>query len=377
MNAVTQAQASIEQFPVPDYIRAIAPYVGGKPIAEVAREFGLDEAKIIKLASNENPLGMPPSARAAMTRAFDEVGRYPDANGHDLKQVISRKLDVPMDWITLGNGSNDILVLAAHAFLQPGAAAIYSQYSFVVYALATQEVGGRSIVVPATAGFGHDLDAMLAAITPDTHLIYLANPNNPTGTYLSGTELEAFLAAVPSRVVVVLDEAYNEYLAPELKTDSVAWARKYPNLIVSRTMSKAYGLAGLRIGYAVAQPVLTDVLNRIRQPFNVNLLAQAAAIAALDDAAFLAKSYALNRDGLVQLCAAFDALGLSYVKPFGNFVLVKVGDAARINLALLKRGIIVRPVANYDLPEWLRISVGLPEENAAFIAAFKEVLGKV
>jgi histidinol-phosphate aminotransferase len=375
MNAMTQAQASIEQFPVPDYIRAIAPYVGGKPIGEVAREFGLDEAKIIKLASNENPLGMPQSARDAMTRAFDEVGRYPDANGHDLKQVISRKLNVPMDWITLGNGSNDILVLAAHAFLQPGAAAIYSQYSFVVYALATQEVGGRSIVVPATAGFGHDLEAMLAAITPDTHLIYLANPNNPTGTYLSGAELEAFLAAVPSRVVVVLDEAYNEYLAPELKTDSVAWTRKFPNLIVSRTMSKAYGLAGLRIGYAVAQPVLTDVLNRIRQPFNVNLLAQAAAIAALDDDAFLAKSYALNRDGLVQLCAAFDALGLPYVKPFGNFVLVKVGDAARINLALLKRGIIVRPVANYDLPEWLRISVGLPEENAAFIAAFKEVLG--
>lgn len=376
MNAVAAAGASIEQFPVPDYIRAIAPYVGGKPIAEVAREFGLDEAKIIKLASNENPLGMPPSARAAMTKAFDEVGRYPDANGHDLKQVLSRKWKVPMDWITLGNGSNDILVLAAHAFLQPGAAAIYSQYSFVVYALATQEVGGRSIVVPATAGFGHDLDAMLAAITPDTHLIYLANPNNPTGTYLSGAELEAFLAAVPSRVVVVLDEAYNEYLAPELKTDSVAWARKYPNLIVSRTMSKAYGLAGLRIGYAVAQPVLTDVLNRIRQPFNVNLLAQAAAIAALGDEEFLAKSYALNRDGLVQLCAAFDALDLRYVKPFGNFVLVHVGDAAKLNLALLKRGIIVRPVANYDLPQWLRISVGLPEENAAFIAALKDLIGK-
>ena len=376
MNAVTQAQVSIEQFPVPEYIRAIAPYVGGKPIGEVAREFGLDEAKIIKLASNENPLGMPQSARDAMTRAFDEVARYPDANGHDLKQVISRKLNVPMDWITLGNGSNDILVLAAHAFLQPGAAAIYSQYSFVIYALATQEVGGRCVVVPATAAFGHDLDAMLAAITPDTHLIYLANPNNPTGTYLSGAELEAFLAAVPSRVVVVLDEAYNEYLAPELKTDSVDWTRKFPNLIVSRTMSKAYGLAGLRIGYAVAQPVLTDVLNRIRQPFNVNLLAQAAAIAALGDEEFLARSYALNRDGLIQLCGAFDALGLPYVKPFGNFVLVKVGDAARINLALLKRGIIVRPVANYDLPEWLRISVGLPEENAAFIAAFKEVLGK-
>ena len=193
---------------------------------------------------------------------------------------------------------------------------------------------------------------------------------------MSGAELEAFLAAVPSRVVVVLDEAYNEYLAPELKTDSVDWTRKFPNLIVSRTMSKAYGLAGLRIGYAVAQPVLTDVLNRIRQPFNVNLLAQAAAIAALGDEEFLARSYALNRDGLIQLCGAFDALGLPYVKPFGNFVLVKVGDAARINLALLKRGIIVRPVANYDLPEWLRISVGLPEENAAFIAAFKEVLGK-
>ena len=365
----------LEGLPIPDYIRAIAPYVGGKPIAEVAREFGLDEKNIIKLASNENPLGMPLSAQQAMQAAVADLARYPDSNGHDLKVALSKRFDVPMDWITLGNGSNDILVLAAHAFVQPGAAVMYSQYSFVVYALAAQEAGGRAIVVPATPALGHDLDAFRAAITPDTHLIYLANPNNPTGTYLSAAALEAFLAAVPSNVVVVLDEAYNEYLPPAQKMDSIAWARQFPNLIVSRTFSKAYGLAGLRIGYAIAQPALTDVLNRIRQPFNVNSLAQAAAIAALEDQAFLQRSHDVNRAGLTQLIAGFDGLGLSYVPSSGNFVLVKVGDAAAVNLALLKRGIIVRPVANYGLPEWLRITVGLPEENAAFLDAIAQVLG--
>lgn len=375
MSAVRKPATQPQQLPAPDYIRAIAPYVGGKPIAEVAREFGLDETKIIKLASNENPLGMPESAKAAMIRAFGETGRYPDANGHDLKLALSARLDVPMDWITLGNGSNDILVLAAHAFLQPGAAAVYSQYSFVVYALATQEAGARAIVVPATAGLSHDLDAMRAAITHDTHIVYLANPNNPTGTYLRAAELEAFLAQVPPQVIVVLDEAYNEYLAPELKMNSIAWVRRHPNLIVSRTFSKAYGLAGLRIGYGIAQPAVTDLLNRIRQPFNVNLLAQAAAIAALQDDAFLARSYAINKEGLATLARAFDALRLEYVPSFGNFVLVRVGDAAAVNLALLERGIIVRPVANYGLPEWLRVTVGLPEENAAFLQALEAILG--
>ncbi|QRX83684.1 histidinol-phosphate transaminase [Glaciimonas sp. PAMC28666] len=361
----------------PDYVRAIAPYQGGKPIAEVAREFGLDEAKIIKLASNENPLGMPESAKLAMQAAIADIGRYPDANGFELKAAITAKYNVPAEWITLGNGSNDILELATHAFVQPGQAAMYAEYSFLVYALATQAVGARAIVVPAK-DFGHDLAAMAAAITADTRLIFIANPNNPTGTFIPAAELEAFLQVLPAHVVVVLDEAYNEYLPPELQYESIAWVRRYPNLLVSRTMSKAYGLAGLRIGFGIAQPTITDLLNRIRQPFNVNSLAQAAAIAALNDKPFLQRSAEINSAGYAQLTEAFDALKLAYVPSFGNFVMVKVGEdaaaGARVNVALLKQGIIVRPVGNYGLPEWLRITIGLPHENAAFIAALKSLL---
>lgn len=361
----------------PDYVRAIAPYQGGKPIAEVAREFGLDEAKIVKLASNENPLGMPESAKKAMLDAVADIARYPDSNGFDLKAAISAKYGVPQEWITLGNGSNDILELAAHAFVQPGQAAMYAQYSFAVYPLATQAVGGRAIVVPAK-NHGHDLAAMAQAITPDTRLIFIANPNNPTGTFVSAAEIEIFLDKVPADVVVVLDEAYNEFLASDQQYESTAWVRRYTNLLVSRTFSKAYGLAGLRVGFGIAQPAITDLLNRIRQPFNVNSLAQAAAVAALNDTAFLQKSAQVNADGYRQLTQAFDALGLEYVRSSGNFVLVKVGQedgaGARINLALLKQGVIVRPVGNYGLPQWLRISIGLPEENATFIDALKNAL---
>jgi histidinol-phosphate aminotransferase len=361
----------------PDYVRAIAPYQGGKPIAEVAREFGLDEAKIVKLASNENPLGMPESAKQAMLAAVADIGRYPDSNGFDLKQAITAKYGVPQDWITLGNGSNDILELAAHAFVQPGQSVVYAQYSFAVYPLATQAVGGRAIVVPAK-NYGHDLAAMAKAIAPDTKLVFIANPNNPTGTFIPAAEIETFLDLMPQDVVVVLDEAYNEYLAPELQYDSIAWVRKYPSLLVSRTMSKAYGLAGLRVGFGIAQPTVTDLLNRIRQPFNVNSMAQAAAVAALADAAFLQKSAEINAAGYRQLTQAFDALDLEYVPSYGNFVLVRVGSddgaGARVNLELLKQGVIVRPVGNYGLPQWLRVSIGLPEENEAFITALKKVL---
>lgn len=361
----------------PEYVRAIAPYQGGKPISEVAREFGLEESGIIKLASNENPLGMPQSAKSAMLAAMNDIGRYPDANGFALKQVIGAKYDVPHDWITLGNGSNDILELAAHAFVQPGQSVVYAQYSFAVYPLATQAVGARAIVVPAK-NFGHDLPAMAASIAADTRLIFIANPNNPTGTFIEGDRIEAFLKQVPSHTVVVLDEAYNEYLAPELQYDSIAWARRYPNLLISRTLSKAYGLAGLRIGFGIAQPALTDLLNRIRQPFNVNSLAQAAAVAALGDKAFLEESARINAEGYRQLTQAFDEMGLTYVPSFGNFVLVKVGGddgaGARVNLALLKKGVIVRPVGNYGLPQWLRISIGLQRENAVFLQALKQVL---
>lgn len=361
----------------PDYVRAIAPYQGGKPISEVAREFGLDEAAIVKLASNENPLGMPASAKAAMQQAFDELARYPDSNGFDLKAAITATFDVPADWITLGNGSNDILELAARALVKAGESAVYSQYSFAVYPLATQAVGARAIVVPAK-DFGHDLDAMAAAIAPDTKLVFVANPNNPTGTFIEGDKIAAFLAKVPPQVVVVLDEAYTEYLPADKRYDALGWIRKYPNLIVSRTFSKAYGLAGLRVGFGLAQPVLTDLLNRIRQPFNVNSLAQAAAVAALGDAEYLRRSAEINTEGYRQITAAFAAMGIEFVPSYGNFVLFRAGTddgaGARVNLALLKRGIIVRPVGNYGLPQWLRVSIGLPQENVAFIEALKAVL---
>ena len=362
----------------PEYVRAIAPYQAGKPISEVAREFGLDESKIIKLASNENPLGIPESARQAMLDAVSDISRYPDANGFDLKAAISEKYSVPQGWITLGNGSNDILELAAHALVQPGQSVVFSQYSFIVYALATQAVGGRGIAVSAK-DYGHDLKAMRQAIVDDTRLVFIANPNNPTGTFLPPEDIVAFMQSVPPHVVVAIDEAYNEYLDPGLQYDSTDWVRQFPNLLVSRTFSKAYGLAGLRVGFALAQPALTDILNRIRQPFNVNSLAQAAAVAALNDKEFLSRSAKLNADGYRQLTRAFDELGLDYVPSYGNFVLVKVGDdndaGARVNQALLKQGIIVRPVAGYGLPQWLRISIGLPDENAAFIEALKKVLG--
>jgi histidinol-phosphate aminotransferase len=287
---------------------------------------------------------------------------------------------VPSDWITLGNGSNDILEIAAHAFVEKGQAIIYAQYSFAVYALATQGLGARAIVVPAVK-YGHDLDAMLAAITDDTRLIFVANPNNPTGTFIEGPKLEAFLDKVPRHVAVVLDEAYTEYLPAEKRYDSIEWVRRYPNLLVSRTFSKAFGLAGLRVGFAIAQPELTDLLNRLRQPFNVNTLAQAAAIAALNDQAFLEKTAALNAQGYRRLTEAFEKLGLEYVPSDGNFVLVRVGndDAAgnRVNLELLKQGVIVRPVGNYGLPQWLRVTIGLPQENEAFIAALEKTLATV
>ena len=365
------------------HIHAIAPYVGGRPISEVAREYGLDESKIVKLASNENPLGMPKSAQDAMLAAAGDLGRYPDSNGFELKKVLSERLDVPADWITLGNGSNDILELAARAVAQLGDDIIFSRHAFAVYPLASQAVGARAIEVAPTASYGHDLPAMLKAVQSSgdkAKLVFVANPNNPTGSYLQPAEIESFLQAVPANVVVVLDEAYNEYLAPEQRYDAIAWVKRFPNMILSRSFSKAYGLAGLRIGYGVAQPALTDLLNRIRQPFNVNSLAQAAAIAAFQDSAFLQQGYEVNRAGYLQLTQAFTEMGLTYLPSAGNFVLVKVGEddeaGVRVNLALLKRGIIVRPVGNYGLPKWLRISIGLPEENAAFINAFREILAK-
>jgi histidinol-phosphate aminotransferase len=359
----------------PPYVRAIAPYQGGRPIEEVALELGLAPESIIKLASNENPLGMPPAARAAAAAALAEVGRYPDGNATALRSELSRRLNVPVSWLTLGNGSNDILELAASLMLSPGASCVYSQHAFAVYALATQARGARAIETPAR-DLGHDLGAMRAAIAPDTRLIYIANPNNPTGTLLAADALQAFLKAVPPHVVVVLDEAYNEYLPPAVQYDSLAWVRRHPNLIVSRTFSKVYGLAGLRVGYGIAQEDMTDLLNRIRQPFNANSVAQAAARAALDEVDFLRRSVELNERGRTELSHRLAAMGLELAPAFGNFVLVRVGPAAGVYQELLKRGIIVRPVANYGLPQWLRITVGLPDENARFLRELPKALAK-
>lgn len=363
----------------PAHIVDIQPYIPGKPVDDLVRELGLDPKGIVKLASNENPLGMPESARRAIEAALSSLGRYPDPGGFALKQVIAERLKVPADWITLGNGSNDILEIVGMALLGPGASSVYSQYAFVVYRLATQARGARHIVVPAR-DHGHDLDAMFQAIDGETRLVFIANPNNPTGTFLSAKALTEFLEKVQARfgtrVTVVLDEAYNEFLLADLRVDSVALVRRFSNLVVSRSFSKAYGLAGLRVGYALAQSELTQLMARVRQPFNVNTLAQAAAIAAFQDDEFLAKSAAVNAAGKQQLQGAFDEMGLEYVPSYANFVLVKVGDAAKVNGELLKRGVIVRPVAADGLPNWLRVSIGLPHENARFLEALREVLAE-
>ena len=372
-------------FSIPDYIRSIAPYIGGKPIDEVAREFGLDPAAIVKLASNENPLGIPASAQRAMAAAMADLGRYPDDAGFDLKRALCAKLGVDEDWIVLGAGSSDILITAAMTFAGNGGRVVHSQYGFVVYGLAAQKIGAQAVVVPATPGLGHDAPAMLAAVrggvaTGQAALVYLANPSNPTGTFLAPHEIETFLEGVPASTVVVLDEAYTEYLEPEQRFDSTQWVRRFPNLLVSRTFSKAYGLAGLRIGYGIAQPALTGLMNRVRAAFNVNALAQAAAVAALADQAFLDESYRVNRAGKAQIVAALDAAGIEYVPSSGNFILFRAGAAADsgavVNRALLERGVIVRPVANYGLPQWLRVSIGTEAENAVFLAALPDAMAR-
>jgi histidinol-phosphate aminotransferase len=316
-----------------------------------------------------------------MLKVASKLGRYPDSNGFELKQVLSNRLGVPEDWITLGNGSNDILELTARAVAYAGDAVVFSKHAFAVYPLATQAIGAKAIEVLADSNYGHDLPAMLRTIQSlgdQAKLVFIANPNNPTGSYLQPDAISSFISQVPPHVVIVLDEAYNEYLSPEQRYDAIAWVRTHSNLIVSRSFSKAYGLAGLRIGYGIAQPTLTDLLNRIRQPFNVNSLAQAAAIAALQDEAFLQKGYELNKAGYAQLTEAFERMKMPYLPSSGNFVLVKVGNdhhaGVRVNQELLKRGVIVRPVGNYGLPQWLRISIGLPQENAAFLDAFAQIL---
>ncbi|GAB4057713.1 histidinol-phosphate transaminase [Uliginosibacterium sediminicola] len=357
----------------PDYIRAISPYVPGKPVSELAREMGLNEADIVKLASNENPLGMSPKAKAALLAAVEDLARYPDGNGFALKQALAARLGVGLDTLVLGNGSNDVLELVARAFLDENSSGVFAQHAFAVYPLAIQSVGARLIEVPAR-NFGHDLAAMGDAIAADTRVVFIANPNNPTGTFLPGELIESFLKQVSPDVIVVLDEAYNEYLAPAQRYDAVAWLAKYPNLVITRTFSKIYGLAGLRIGYAVASPAVADLMNRVRAPFNANSLALAAAEAALADDEFLQQSYETNRQGMAQIIAGLDKLGLQHIPSAGNFLTFKVGDGAGVNLRLLKQGVIVRPIAGYGMPEWLRVSIGSEAENARFLAALEQAV---
>ena len=357
----------------PSYIRAIAPYQPGKPISELARELGLEESSIIKLASNENPLGVSPKAQQAIRATFNGLALYPDGNGFELKQALSRHLGVGMGQLVLGNGSNDVLELAARAFLAPANSAVYAQHAFAVYPLVVQAMGCMGIEVPAK-NFGHDLDAMLRAVRPDTRMVFVANPNNPTGTLAPAIDLERFIASLPAHVLMVLDEAYNEYLRPVHRSDSLSWLKIYPNLLITRTFSKVYGLAGLRVGYAVGSAGAADMLNRVRQPFNVNSISLAAAAAALDDYEFVRRSYELNLAGMDQLTAGLKNLGLEFIPSYGNFVTFKVRDAKGVNSLLLKSGVIVRPIAGYGLPDWLRVSIGLESENARFLSSLKQAI---
>jgi histidinol-phosphate aminotransferase len=358
----------------PAYIRAIAPYQPGKPISELERELGI--TGIVKLASNENPLGASPKAVAAARAALDEIGLYPDGNGFALKDALVKRYGVAHDQVVLGNGSNDLLELSARAFLTVGNKVVYADHSFAVYALATQAVGAVGISV-AAKDFGHDLDAMhKAAVEQGAKMVFIANPNNPTGTFLSGAALHKFLRALPANILVVLDEAYNEYLPVDKRYDSVAWLREFPNLIITRTFSKAYGLASLRVGYALGDAQVIDMLNRVRQPFNVNSMAQAAAVAALQDTDFVQQTFALNLRGMKQIVDGLTKLGLEHIPSFGNFVSFKIANATRIYRRLLELGVIVRPIANYAMPDYLRVSIGLETENENFLSALQQALGE-
>ena len=357
-------------------VRKLRPYPPGKPIEELARERGLAEENIVKLASNENPLGPSPKAVEAIADTMMDLARYPDGNGFALKEALSKKLKVSADQITLGNGSNDVLVLLAEAYLTPETSAVYSEYAFVVYPIAVKAAGATANVVPAK-DWGHDLPAMAEAIDSNTRIVFLANPNNPTGTSFQEKEFREFMARVPEQVLVVLDEAYFEYQSGKKRLDGVALLSEYPNLVITRTFSKAYGLAGARVGYAVSHPQIADVLNRIRQPFNTNLPAQHAAIACLKDNSYLQQSIEVNRIGMIQLEQGFKALNLTWIPSAGNFITVDFGrDAMPVYQALLNQGVIVRPVANYGMPNHLRISVGMPDENALCLEALSAVLAQ-
>ncbi len=358
-------------------VQGLHPYLPGKPIAELEREYGV--SNIIKLASNENPLGSSPAALKAASDGLKEIWMYPDANGFELKRALSQQLSLEPECITLGNGSNDVLVLLAEAWLSPENNAVFSQYCFAVYPIATQAAGAEARIAPALAAdssmpLGHDLQAMAELIDANTRLVFVANPNNPTGTWLDAQVLRDFVANVPLSCLVVIDEAYLEYAGIGQGSNAAEWVADYPNLVVTRTFSKAYGLAGLRVGYALSSPQIAAVLNRVRQPFNVNALALFAAEAALGDTDFLQRSKAVNDQGMQQLEAGLNDLGLQSIPSAGNFLLTDMGrDALPVYDALLQRSVIVRPVGNYGLNQHLRITIGTQEQNATLLAALADV----
>jgi len=359
-------------------IKQLHPYSPGKPIEELERELGISNA--IKLASNENPLGCSPLVRGVLQQAGEHIELYPDANAYYLKQRLGQKLGIDENQITIGNGSNDVLDLIARSFLETGAEAVFSQYSFMVYAMVTQACGATAKVAAAlgpdhASPYGHDIDAMADLISNKTRVVFIANPNNPTGTWLSRDRLRAFVEQLPENIAIVIDEAYFEYVALAQYPDTLQWLEQFPNLIVTRTFSKIYGLAGLRVGYAVSSPALCDLFNRVRQPFNGNSLGLAAAQAALDDDAFVEQSRLGNARGLESMQRWFDDRGIPYIPSAGNFLTVCFGDRSqRVYQELLQRGIIVRPVANYGLHEHLRISVGTEPQLQQMYQALGEVL---
>jgi len=354
-------------------VQQLVPYVGGKPIEELERELGL--TNIVKLASNENPLGISPKVQAEIQKALADLSRYPDGSAFKLKAALAAKYKVNENQITLGNGSNELLEIIARTFVNPDLNIVFSQHAFAVYPLLTQAIGATAKTVPAK-NYGHDLEAMLTAVDEKTRLVFIANPNNPTGTLLEPASVKAFVAALPETVICVLDEAYFEFIDADKRGDSISWLKEFPNLIITRTFSKAYGLAGLRIGYSLSSPEIADLLNRVREPFNNNSLALIAAEAALADEEYLALSVKTNNKGMAQLTTAFEALDLEWIKSAGNFVSVDFKQPAMpIYEALLKKGVIVRPVGGiYEMPNHLRISIGTEKENQFFIDALKVVL---
>ncbi len=345
-------------------VRGLVPYEPGKPIEELERELGVTDA--IKLASNENPYGPSPKAQAAGAKALAHVSRYPDGGAFALKRALAGKLALSERQITLGNGSNDVLELIARTFLSPGEVAVCDQYAFAAYPISVRGIGAQMIMVPS-CDYAHDLKAIAAALSPSVRMVFLANPNNPTGTWFGRDALERFLAVCPVSTIVVLDEAYFEYVSDAAYPDGRTLLDRHPNLIVVRTFSKVYGLAGLRLGYALSSIALAELMNRLRQPFNVNAVAQAAAIAALGDQAYVADMVAVNAAQREGLRAALVALGVTALPSVGNFLCLKVDDAPRLYQALLRKGVIVRPLGPYGMTHHLRVTVGRPEENARFL----------